>query len=99
MFTFRQDFIRFAIRHGVLRFGEFQTKAGRLSPYFFNSGLFNDGAALRELCQFYAQAILASKVEFDMLFGPAYKGIPLVAGTAIALAEQGHNAPYCFNRK
>jgi orotate phosphoribosyltransferase len=99
MFTFRQDFIRFAIRHGVLRFGEFQTKAGRLSPYFFNSGLFNDGAALRELCQFYAQAILASKVEFDMLFGPAYKGIPLVAGTAIALAEQGRNVPYCFNRK
>jgi len=99
MFTFRQDFIRFAIRHGVLRFGEFQTKAGRLSPYFFNSGLFQDGAALRELCQFYAQAILASKVEFDMLFGPAYKGIPLVAGTAIALAEQGRNAPYCFNRK
>ncbi len=99
MFQFRQDFIRFAIQHGVLRFGEFQTKAGRLSPYFFNSGLFNDGAALRELCQFYAQAILASKVEFDMLFGPAYKGIPLVAGTAIALAEQGHNAPYCFNRK
>ncbi len=99
MFTFRRDFIRFAIQHGVLRFGEFQTKAGRLSPYFFNSGLFNDGAALRELCQFYAQAILAAKVEFDMLFGPAYKGIPLVAGTAIALAEQGRNAPYCFNRK
>lgn len=99
MLTFRQDFIHFAIRHGVLRFGEFQTKAGRLSPYFFNSGLFNDGAALRELCQFYAQAILASKVDFDMLFGPAYKGIPLVAGTAIALAEQGRNAPYCFNRK
>jgi len=99
MFTFRQDFIRFAIQQGVLRFGEFQTKAGRLSPYFFNSGLFNDGAALRELCQFYAQAILASKMEFDMLFGPAYKGIPLVAGTAIALAEQGRNVPYCFNRK
>ena len=99
MFSFRQDFIRFAIQHGVLRFGEFQTKAGRLSPYFFNSGLFQDGAALRDLCQFYAQAILASKVEFDMLFGPAYKGIPLVAGTAIALAEQGRNAPYCFNRK
>ena len=99
MLSFRQDFIRFAIQHGVLRFGEFQTKAGRLSPYFFNSGLFNDGAALRELCQFYAQAILASKVEFDMLFGPAYKGIPLAAGTAIALAEQGRNAPYCFNRK
>ena len=96
---FHQDFIRFAIDHGVLRFGEFKTKAGRLSPYFFNSGLFQDGAALRELCQFYAQAILASGVEFDMLFGPAYKGIPLVAGTAIALAEQGRNVPYCFNRK
>ncbi|MBI5659331.1 MAG: orotate phosphoribosyltransferase [Nitrosomonadales bacterium] len=99
MLTFRQDFIRFAIRCGVLRFGEFQTKAGRLSPYFFNSGLFSDGAALRELCQFYAQAILASNVEFDMLFGPAYKGIPLVAGTSIALAEQGCNVPYCFDRK
>ena len=99
MHAYRQDFIRFAVKQKVLRFGEFQTKAGRLSPYFFNSGLFQDGAALRELCQFYAQAILASKIEFDMLFGPAYKGIPLVAGTAIALAEQGHNVPYCFNRK
>jgi orotate phosphoribosyltransferase len=82
-----------------LRFGEFKTKAGRMSPYFFNSGLFQDGTALRELCRFYAQAILASGVQFDMLFGPAYKGIPLVAGTAIALAEQGLNVPYCFNRK
>jgi len=96
---FRQDFIRFAISHGVLRFGEFQTKAGRMSPYFFNSGLFQDGAALRELCQYYAQAILAANIEFDMLFGPAYKGIPLVAGTSISLAEQGRNMPYCFNRK
>ena len=99
MHAYRQDFIRFAVAQNVLRFGEFQTKAGRLSPYFFNSGLFQDGAALRELCQFYAQAILASKVPFDMLFGPAYKGIPLVAGTSIALSEQGHNVPYCFNRK
>ncbi len=99
MSQFRQDFIRFAIRSGVLCFGEFQTKAGRLSPYFFNSGLFNDGYSLRELCQFYAQAILASNLDFDMLFGPAYKGIPLVAGVAIALAEQGRNVPYCFNRK
>ena len=99
MHAYRQDFIRFAVTQSVLRFGEFQTKAGRLSPYFFNSGLFQDGAALRELCQFYAQAILASEVPFDMLFGPAYKGIPLVAGTSIALAEQGHNVPYCFNRK
>ena len=99
MHAYRQDFIRFAVERQVLRFGEFQTKAGRLSPYFFNSGLFNDGAALRELCQFYAQAILASGVPFDTLFGPAYKGIPLAAGTAIALAEQGRNVPYCFNRK
>lgn len=99
MHAYRQDFIRFAVAQNVLRFGEFQTKAGRLSPYFFNSGLFQDGAALRELCQFYAQAIIASKVEFDMLFGPAYKGIPLVAGTSIALAEMGRNVPYCFNRK
>jgi orotate phosphoribosyltransferase len=99
MQSFRQDFIRFAIEQKVLRFGEFKTKAGRLSPYFFNSGLFQDGAALHELCQFYAQAILASGIQFDMLFGPAYKGIPLVAGTVIALAEQGRNVPYCFNRK
>jgi len=99
MSNFRQDFIRFAIQQKVLCFGEFQTKAGRLSPYFFNAGLFNDGAALRNLSQFYAQAILASEVTFDMLFGPAYKGIPLVAGTAIALAEQGSNVPYCYNRK
>ena len=99
MFNFRQDFIRFAVAQKVLRFGEFQTKAGRLSPYFFNAGLFNDGESLRNLSQFYAQAILASKIEFDMLFGPAYKGIPLAAGAAIALAEQGRNVPYCYNRK
>jgi orotate phosphoribosyltransferase len=99
MSNFRQDFIRFAIQQNVLCFGEFQTKAGRLSPYFFNAGLFSDGAALRNLSQFYAQAILASQVPFNMLFGPAYKGIPLVAGTAIALAEQGNNVPYCYNRK
>ena len=99
MSQFRQDFIRFAIQQKVLCFGEFQTKAGRLSPYFFNAGLFNDGESLRELCQFYAQAILASELPFDMIFGPAYKGIPLAAGTVIALAEQGRNVPYCFNRK
>jgi len=99
MSNFRQDFIRFAVQQNVLCFGEFQTKAGRLSPYFFNAGLFNDGASLRNLSQFYAQAILASGVPFDMLFGPAYKGIPLVAGAAIALAEQGSNVPYCYNRK
>ena len=99
MSNFRQDFIRFAVQQNVLCFGEFQTKAGRLSPYFFNAGLFNDGVSLRNLSQFYAQAILASGLPFDMLFGPAYKGIPLVAGTAIALAEQGINVPYCYNRK
>jgi orotate phosphoribosyltransferase len=99
MSNFSQDFIRFAVQQKVLCFGEFQTKAGRLSPYFFNAGLFNDGASLHNLTQFYAQAILASGMPFDMLFGPAYKGIPLAAGTAIALAEQGRNVPYCYNRK
>jgi orotate phosphoribosyltransferase len=99
MSNFSQDFIRFAVQQQVLRFGEFQTKAGRLSPYFFNAGLFNDGDSLRNLSQFYAQAILASELPFDMLFGPAYKGIPLAAGTAIALSEQGRNVPYCYNRK
>jgi orotate phosphoribosyltransferase len=97
--NFRQDFIRFAVQQNVLRFGEFQTKAGRLSPYFFNAGLFNDGASLRNLSQFYAQAILASGLSFDMLFGPAYKGITLAAGAAIALDEQGRNVPFCYNRK
>jgi orotate phosphoribosyltransferase len=97
--NFRQDFIRFAVQQKVLCFGEFKTKAGRLSPYFFNAGLFNDGSSLRSLSQFYAQAILASQVPFDMLFGPAYKGIPLAAGTAIALAEQSRNVPFCYNRK
>lgn len=97
--NFRQDFIHFAIKQEVLCFGEFKTKAGRLSPYFFNAGLFNDGESLKELTQFYAQAILFSKIPFDMLYGPAYKGIPLAAGTAIALAEKGRNVPYCFNRK
>lgn len=99
MLSFRQDFIRFAIEQKVLCFGEFKTKAGRMSPYFFNAGLFNDGNSLRRLTQFYAQAIVASNVQFDMLYGPAYKGIPLAAGTAIALAESGRNIPYCFNRK
>ncbi|MDX8386621.1 MAG: orotate phosphoribosyltransferase [Gallionella sp.] len=99
MVNFRHDFIRFAVQQNVLRFGEFETKAGRLSPYFFNAGLFNDGLSLKELTQFYAQAILASGIEFDMLFGPAYKGIPLAAGVSIALADQGRNIPYCYNRK
>ncbi len=99
MSHFRQEFIRFAIEREVLCFGEFKTKAGRLSPYFFNADLFNDGESLKQLTQFYAQAILFSKIPFDMLYGPAYKGIPLVAGTAIALAEMERNVPYCFNRK
>ena len=96
---FRQDFIRFAVAEKVLCFGEFQTKAGRLSPYFFNAGLFNHGAALRQLAQFYAKAILASGLGWDMLFGPAYKGIPLVAAIAVALDERGRDVPYAFNRK
>jgi orotate phosphoribosyltransferase len=87
------------VARGVLCFGEFRTKAGRLSPYFFNAGLFNDGNTLRRLGQFYAKAILAADPGFDLLFGPAYKGIPLVAATAVALAEIGRNLPFCFNRK
>ena len=93
------EFIEFALGKAVLRFGEFTTKAGRLSPYFFNAGLFNDGESLGKLGEFYAKAILASKIDFDMLYGPAYKGIPLVATTAIALSGLGHNKPFCFNRK
>ena len=96
---FRQDFIAFALEQNVLRFGEFKTKAGRLSPYFFNAGLFNDGAALDRLSQFYAQAILASGLDIDLLYGPAYKGIPLVSVTALALARAGPNLPFAFNRK
>lgn len=96
---FRQEFIRFTIEQDVLRFGEFKTKAGRLSPYFFDAGLFYDGASLKKLAQFYAKALAASGIEYDMLFGPAYKGIPLVAGVAIALADGGRNVRYSFNRK
>ena len=96
---FRQEFIEFALAQNVLRFGEFKTKAGRLSPYFFNAGLFNDGAALDRLSQFYAKAIQASGMAVDMLYGPAYKGIPLVSVTALALARAGHNLPFAFNRK
>ena len=99
MQSFRQDFIKFAIEQKVLCFGEFKTKAGRISPYFFNAGLFNDGNSLKQLTQFYAQAVLAADIKFDMIYGPAYKGIPLAAGTAIALANMGRNIPYCFNRK
>lgn len=96
---FRQDFIQFALDAKVLCFGEFKTKAGRLSPYFFNTGLFNNGDSLRRLGQFYAKAINDSGIAFDMLYGPAYKGIPLVSTTAVALAEKGRNVPFCFNRK
>jgi orotate phosphoribosyltransferase len=97
--SLRQQFISFSINAGVLRFGEFVTKAGRLSPYFFNAGLFQDGAALNQLAQFYAQTLLDSGVEFDMLFGPAYKGITLASATAVALAGKGRNTPFAFNRK
>ena len=89
----------FAVDCGVLRFGDFITKAGRQSPYFFNAGLFNDGAMLGKLAQFYAQRIVASGIECDMLFGPAYKGIPLVAAVAIELARMGRNLPFAYNRK
>ena len=93
------EFVQFAVEAGVLRFGEFQTKAGRLSPYFFNAGLFDDGAKLGRVAQFYARRLIASGLEFDMLFGPAYKGIPLAAAVAIELARLGRNAPYAYNRK
>ena len=94
-----REFIAFACKLGVLRFGEFKTKAGRLSPYFFNAGLFNDGASLARLGDFYARRIMAAGLQFDVLFGPAYKGIPLAAATAMALARQGHNTGYAYNRK
>jgi orotate phosphoribosyltransferase len=100
--NFSCDFVAFACKKGVLRFGEFTTKAGRLSPYFFNAGLFNDGDSLAKLADFYAQAILAANIEFDMLFGPAYKGIPLVAAISVALATRkdgSRNLPFAFNRK
>jgi orotate phosphoribosyltransferase len=99
MQDYKRDFIDFAIRQQVLLFGEFKTKAGRLSPYFFNAGLFNDGLALKRLGEFYAKAILASGVPFDGIFGPAYKGIPLVATIAVALAGMGRNVPFTYNRK
>jgi orotate phosphoribosyltransferase len=99
MTSFRQEFLAFALARDVLRFGEFITKAGRKTPYFFNAGLFNDGESLRRLGRFYAEAYLASGLVCDQLFGPAYKGIFLAAATAIALAEKGHNLPFSFNRK
>lgn len=98
----RTDFVRFSLQHGVLRFGQFKVKSGRMSPYFFNAGLFNTGASVGRLAGFYAQALVDSGVQFDMLFGPAYKGIPLATATAIALANHpghGTDVPFAFNRK
>ena len=94
-----QDFVQFAVDAGVLRLGEFKTKAGRLSPYFFNAGLFDDGAKLGRLAGFYARSLIDSGLQFDMIFGPAYKGIPLAAAVAVELARQGLNLPYAYNRK
>jgi orotate phosphoribosyltransferase len=94
-----QDFVRFSVEAGVLRFGDFTTKAGRASPYFFNTGLFDDGAKLMKLGEFYARRLLASGLAFDMLFGPAYKGITLAAAVAIGLAREGKSVPYAYNRK
>jgi len=94
-----RDFVQFALDCGVLRFGEFKTKAGRLSPYFFNAGLFDDGAKMGRLAAFYAQRLLASGLQIDMIFGPAYKGIPLGVALAVELARLGHNVPFAYNRK
>ena len=99
MSDFRQAFLAFSVARDVLRFGDFVTKAGRRTQYFFNAGLFNDGESLKRLGEFYAQALLASGTGCDQLFGPAYKGIPLASATAIALAGMGHNVPWSFNRK
>jgi orotate phosphoribosyltransferase len=99
MSVFRQEFLGFAQNQGALQFGEFLTKSGRRSPYFFNTGKFQTGQALARLGEFYAQSILASGVDFDQLYGPAYKGIPLVSAVAISLAMHGRDAPYSFNRK
>jgi len=93
------EFVRFAVEAGVLQFGEFKTKAGRLSPYFFNAGLFNDGARLGRLAEFYAARLIASGQPFDMLFGPAYKGITLAAALSVELARRGRNVPFAYNRK
>ena len=94
-----EAFVRFCVESGALRFGEFKTKAGRMSPYFFNAGLFNDGARLGRLAAFYADALIAGGIEFDLIFGPAYKGIPLAAALAVELARRGRNLPYAYNRK
>ncbi len=97
--TLAQEFVQFSVECGVLKFGEFKTKAGRISPYFFNAGLFDDGAKLGRLAQFYAQRLIQSGIQFDMVFGPAYKGIPLGAALAVELARLGRNVPFAYNRK
>ena len=97
--TLAQAFIQFSLESGVLKFGSFKTKAGRLSPYFFNAGLFDDGTKLSRLAGFYAQALVQSGMQYDMIFGPAYKGIPLGAAVAIELARLGHKFPFAYNRK
>jgi orotate phosphoribosyltransferase len=101
--TLAQEFVQFAIESGVLKFGQFKTKAGRMSPYFFNAGLFDDGAKLGKLAQFYARQLLAEEekngLQFDMIFGPAYKGIPLAAAVSIEMARMGRNLPFAYNRK
>ncbi|MFZ6672754.1 orotate phosphoribosyltransferase [Undibacterium sp. Xuan67W] len=99
MTNLRQEFIEFSVNAGVIKFGSFITKAGRNSPYFFNAGLFNDGANLGKLANFYADTLISSGIEFDMLFGPAYKGITLASATAVALAARGRNVPFAYNRK
>ena len=99
MQDYKAAFLKLALEHGVLKFGEFKLKSGRVSPYFFNLGLISTGAALRDLGRAYARALLQSNLAFDMLFGPAYKGIPLVAAVGIALAELGRDVPYAYNRK
>ena len=100
MQDYKREFLEFAIEVGVLKFGQFTLKSGRTSPYFFNSGLFNTGSSLARLGRYYAEAIISSGIEFDMIFGPAYKGIPLAATAAIALADHhGRDIPYAFNRK
>jgi len=100
MQDYKREFIEFALAQNVLRFGEFELKSGRISPYFFNAGLFNSGAALAQLGRFYAAAIEQSQVEYDVVLGPAYKGIPLAATTVVALADQyNKDVPYAFNRK
>lgn len=99
MLNYQKEFIQYALTHGVLKFGEFQLKSGRISPYFFNTGLFDTGEKLGKLGQFYAKALIESNLKVDVLYGPAYKGIPLVSTTSIAYAQLKHDIPFTFNRK